>query len=309
MKPLPQIPISDLTFWNWVARNLANFDTVSAIPTVEKLKNGDAIIYESGTTRRLYVNVNGTIRFLGINNANKIIDLDGDTSIEVERTADGDIVWIKTAGSDRIKIDASGNVFIGDGGVTNYLKIEPDGTIEFNGGGTVFDDIRTPITAIRITGPGGTTPPDEVLYKGSVVLAFGGAGTDDEKGFFVVQIPHSYKEGSDITPHIHWTPEDNTAGNVRWIVTYSWANYGSAFPGETTDPQVFACDTITDKHQKDVFTAISGTGKKISSMLLCSIQREDSDGTDTYNNKDAYLLEIDFHFEMDMTGSRQALTK
>lgn len=206
-----------------------------------------------------------------------------------------------------LKVTSDGVVSIG--GTTNYTKIEADGTLEFNGNATVFDDIRTPLTAIRITGPGGTTPPDEVLYKGSVVLAFGGAGTDDEKAFFVVQIPHSYKQGSNIVPHIHWTPEDNGAGNVRWVLTYSWANIGSAFPVESTDTQVFACDTVTDKHQIDGFTAISGTGKTISSMLLCSIQREDSDASDTYDNKDAYLLEIDFHFEKDMVGSRLILTK
>lgn len=203
-----------------------------------------------------------------------------------------------------VKIDAAGITYIGDAGTTNYTKIEADGTIELNGAATVFDDIRTPMTAIRITGPGGTTPPDEVLYKGSVVLAFGGAGTDDEKAFFTIQIPHWYKEGSDIVPHIHWTPEDNTAGNVRWVLTHSWANIDAAFPGESTDTIVVAADETTDKHQRDNFTTISGAGKTISSMILCSIQREDSDGTDTYNNKDAYLTEIDFHAEKDTMGSR-----
>lgn len=201
-------------------------------------------------------------------------------------------------------LSVTGDATIGDGGTTNYSQFEADGTLEFNGTATVFDDIRTPLTAIRITGPGGTTPPDEVLYKGSVVLAFGGAGTDDEKAFFVIQIPHWYKEGSDIVPHIHWTPEDNTAGNVRWVLTYSWANIDAAFPAETFDPIEIAADETTDKHQRDDFTAISGTGKTISSMLLCSIQREDSDANDTFNNKDAYLLEIDFHAEKDTVGSR-----
>lgn len=196
---------------------------------------------------------------------------------------------------------------IGDG--TNESQFEADGTLEFNGSATVFDDIRTPMTAIRITGPGGTTPPDEVLYKGSVVLAFGGAGGDDEKGFFIVQVPHWYKEGSDITPHIHWTPEDNTAGVVRWILTYSWANEEAAFPGETTEVIEVAADEVTDQHQRDDFSAISGTSKTISSMFLCSIQREDSDANDTYDNKDAYLTEIDFHAEKDTVGSRAITTK
>ena len=199
-------------------------------------------------------------------------------------------------------INFNARTIIGTGG--NNTEFEPDGTLKFKGNATVFDDIRTPMTSIRITGPGGTTPPDEVMYKGSVVLAFGGAGTDDEKGFFTIQIPHSYKEGSDITPHIHWTPEDNTAGTVRWILTYSWANIDAAFPAETANAIEVVADQTTDKHQRDFFTAITGTGKTISSMILCSIQREDSDPNDTYNNKDAFLLEMDFHFEKDTVGSR-----
>lgn len=223
---------------------------------------------------------------------------------------DIDVIFNGDTVADLLKIDAGTETVhlktttAGDGGITNYTEIEADGTIELIGNATVFDDIRTPMTAIRITGPGGTTPPDEVLYKGSVVLAFGGTGTDDEKGFFTIQIPHWYKEGTDIVPHIHWTPEDNTAGNVRWVLTYSWANINAAFPGESTDTIVIAADETTDKHQRDNFATITGTGKTISSMLLCSIQREDSDGTDTYNNKDAYLLEIDFHAEKDTMGSR-----
>ena len=43
MKPLPQIPVSDVIFWNWVSRNLANFEIVSEIPTVDYLKKGDAV--------------------------------------------------------------------------------------------------------------------------------------------------------------------------------------------------------------------------------------------------------------------------
>jgi len=272
---------------------------------VLKIDQNDRIgILLSSTTRPTEtLDVAGNVWLRG---DNKILKF-GDTSTDLQIFSDGTDGKITTATN--LDIAPTGVVTIGDGGTTDFSEFEADGTLEFNGAATVFDDIRVPITAIRITGPGGTTPPDEVLYKGGVVLAFGGAGTDDEKAFFNVQIPHSYREGTDITPHVHWVPEDNTAGNVRWVLTYSWANINAAFPGESTEAIVVAADETTDKHQVDNFSAITGSGKTISSMLICSIQREDSDGTDTYNNLDAYLVEIDFHFEMDTAGSRAITTK
>ena len=307
MKPLPAIPISDLTFWNWVARHLANFEVVSAIPTVDKLKNGDAIIYESGTARRLYVNINGTIRFLGINNGNKIVDLDGDTWVEVERTADGDRVWIRTGGTDRIKIDENGITYIGDAGTANYLKIEADGTLEFNGNATVFDDLQVPISTIRL---GGASPADEVAYKDGIVLSFDNAV--DEFIYFTAQLPHSYKEGSNLVPHIHWTPKVNGSGggaeNVKWDLTYSWSNKNGTIPASSSATiTIDVQNDSVDDHLKDNIATLSGSGKEISSLLICSLKRD----TAVANNyaDEAYLIGLDFHFEKDTVGSRQILTK
>ena len=66
MKPLPAIPGSDQNFWQWVERHLANFEIVSEVPTVNTLKKGDVVIYESGITRRLYFNIAGIIYFITI---------------------------------------------------------------------------------------------------------------------------------------------------------------------------------------------------------------------------------------------------
>lgn len=128
MKPLPQIPTNDPIFWQWVQRHLANFETVSAIPTVENLKKGDTILYESGTTKRLYFNLNGTILFITIGSGiagehghTKIRDTDNDTGWEAERNSDDDNLRGRTAGVDRITINETGvtvvNNLIVDGNV------------------------------------------------------------------------------------------------------------------------------------------------------------------------------------------------
>ena len=192
----------------------------------------------------------------------------------------------------------------GDIDAGTYLEIEDDGFIEVVGT-EVWDDVRVPISGVRLPA---AAAPTWTAYKGSQVLAFDGTSTDTI--FVVVQLPHMYKQGTDIDVHVHWVPEDATAGNVKWQVTYSWANWSEAFPAETTATVVVAAPEVADVHTKaDIIETISGTGKTISSMLLCSLSRLGGDVEDTYNAKDAYLLEVDFHYQKDTLGSRTETVK
>lgn len=192
------------------------------------------------------------------------------------------------------------------GGATHYTTIEADGTIEFNGDATVWDDLRVPGTSVQK----GASAPDLVAFLGAgnlLVNAFNGNATV-EQVYFTIQLPHSYKEGSDITPHVHWTPTDANAGDVKWQLEYSWANIDATFPAVTTIIATDSTDTTAWKHHFVDFSVISGTGKTISSMLICRLFRDPTDGADTYGS-DATFLEFDVHFEIDTVGSRQIMTK
>jgi hypothetical protein len=169
---------------------------------------------------------------------------------------------------------------------------------------SVWDDMQFPVTAVKLSG---TKPPTWTDYKGGQVLAFSDQATEgnEEIVYFNVQMPHGYKEGSSITPHVHWVGEDNTAGNVAWKLSYSWANFDSAFPSETEEA-IIGANGETDIQNTAGFTAISGTGKTMSSMLICSLRRFSSDASDTFTSKDAYLLEVDVHVELNRFGSRLA---
>ena len=57
-----------------------------------------------------------------------ITDLDGDTKIQVEETADDDNIRFDTAGSERMKIDSTGDVAIGSRG-TNPMGLSMVGTV------------------------------------------------------------------------------------------------------------------------------------------------------------------------------------
>ena len=123
-------------------------------------------------------------------------------------------------------------------------------------------------------------------------------------------MPHSYKEGSDIEFHLHCVFPDGNAGDVRWNFTHSWANIGADFPAETTVTTDIASPADADNHQQDeIADPITGTGKTISSILLCSLQREGTDGVNDDYDNDVYLAALDFHFEKDMVGSRTEASK
>jgi hypothetical protein len=214
-------------------------------------------------------------------------------------TIDGVTIGANAAGSGTFT-----NSIIGS--TSNHSEFETDGTLVFNGDATVWEDLRIPGTSTQL----GASAPDLGAFLGSgniLVPRFDGNATT-EQVFFTAQLPHSYKEGTNITPHIHWTPTDTNSGNVHWQLEYSWANIGSAFSAPTTITVTDAASGTAWDHQVAGFSAISGTGKTISSMLSCRLFRDPTDAADTYAY-DAAFLEIDFHFEGDTVGSTTITAK
>lgn len=137
---------------------------------------------------------------------------------------------------------------------------------------------------------------------------------------FTVQLPHSWKQGTTIYPHLHWIPKTTAAtGNVEWNLDYSWANY------DPTTPEIFPAittTTVTATAPAGGFTArahtitalttnndgIDGAGKKISSILICRIWRKADNAADTYAY-DAGVLYLDFHIQVDGWGSKTEYVK
>ena len=61
----------------------------------------------------------------------------------------------------------------------------------------VWDDLRAPATQLRVN-PATSRPDFDAVNVG---YSFDPTGV--ETVFIVMQLPHSYKEGSDIEPHVH----------------------------------------------------------------------------------------------------------
>jgi len=167
----------------------------------------------------------------------------------------------------------------------------------------VWDDLRAPATSINPAGL--PAPPTFNTTK----IGWGFSASATNVVAVILQLPHTYKEGTNITPHVHWFPQNTNTGNVLWRLSYKWTNINSVDSGSFTAIDVLSAGAgVVDTHQIAVFPTISGTGKTISSIFTCTLSRIGGDGTDTHTGV-ALLREFDIHFQIDTIGSRQAVIK
>jgi len=176
---------------------------------------------------------------------------------------------------------------------------------------TVWDDLRVNINAIKVTG---ASQPAWTKFKddgaGSVgVYTHYFSPTVMNEGWFEAQLPHKWKEGTTIYPHVHWAPVTTNTGTVRWGLEYTWANPNGTFSNTTIIYGEQAGAGTAFGHQIVNFgSGITASGKTISGILLCRIFRDAAHANDTYTGN-AALLSSDIHYEVDTIGSRQTLTK
>jgi hypothetical protein len=265
-------------------------------------------VYGGTTATQLWLNFsNNVMRF----NQNNISTLD----MIFEGGTDANLIYIDS-GEDCVGIGKQpdiSTVYILDvfgrskfGAAVNYSEFEADGTLVFNGNATVWDDIVIPAFALGVV----ASIPDSINFGPSgnlKIRGFDGAATS-EMLYGSFELPHGYKEGTDITVHVHWTPTNANAGNVKWQFEYAWQNVDGTYGAPTTITVTDSTDSTAWKHLRADFAAISGTGKTIGSVLVFRIFRDPADAADTYAS-DAGLIDIGCHVELDTVGSRQITTK
>lgn len=164
-----------------------------------------------------------------------------------------------------------------------------------------WDDLRAPASGLNPTGP--TSPATVDTTDGSLVFTTGNAIV----AWF--QMPHNWKQGSILKPHIHWAKTTSAAGIVNWKIKYKMANIGDVFSSFTT--LASGINTISDsntayKHALTEFADINAYGKTLSSMLCLYLERVTSG--DTYG-ADVNLYEIDVHYQVDGFGSDREYVK
>lgn len=203
--------------------------------------------------------------------------------------------------------------------INTNMVIEADGTPRLDNSATVWNDLMVFPDA---TTKGGSNPPEwgttfmknaGGTSKGVYLWMF--APNQEEELHFTVQIPHDYKLGSDIYPHVHWTTAVGTPSgtNVVWGLEYTLIAVGGSFPNTVTilsGTLIPECNppSGTGQHLITPFSAISGTGLGISSVMVCRLFRAVGDPSDIFPNA-VGLLGFDIHYEQDTQGSRDQWTK
>jgi hypothetical protein len=189
-----------------------------------------------------------------------------------------------------------------------YLRSLEDANYNFNflADDVEWNDINLPAAGL---GQGASAPDLEAfLGTGSLkLLAFDGNATT-EQVYGSSEILHDWKQGTDIEFHIHWSPTTNDTGNVKWQLEYSWCNINGTFDNPTTTSVVVAAGGTAWVHKVTAFPAISATGKNIGSALVFRFFRNPTDAADTYT-KDATLIQLGIHYQIDSIGSKEKYSK
>lgn len=177
----------------------------------------------------------------------------------------------------------------------------------------VWDDLRVALTS---SSPGSTSPTMRTWHGG--IRAWHFSATIEQSLHFEVQLPHAWKTGSNVVPHIHWSPVAGGAAGevVSWGLEYAVADIGANF--STTPAVIYAnahlppdASLVDDRHYLTSFTAIDMSSVvMLSPMFVCRLFRDATGAgkTDDFASE-AVGLEFDFHVQFDSFGSIQELKK
>ena len=205
------------------------------------------------------------------------------------------------------KLQVVGDAHFGEN-ITNFSEFESDGTLKFNGNATVFRDIN--IGAATLSGPPGLQPgianfvdnlgADTGIATSGLAVGEGFSGE--------LEMQHDYKEGSDITFHVHFEGIAAPTGTdkVQFQLTYTVGHIDTTLAPVTVIPVEIDFDTQYE-FKLVSFAPISGTGIHIEDQFLFTFQRIAA-SADEYGGE-ALIATVGIHYEVDTVGSRQILVK
>ena len=123
-----------------------------------------------------------------------------------------------------------------------------------------------------------------------------------------IELPHDYKEDSNITFHIHWQGTAAPTGTdyVRWQCTYTVGQAGATLDAATTINTGDIAVTQYNFNLSDC-SVITGTNFNIGDQFVFSLERIAAAG-DVYAS-DALVATVGLHYECDTVGSRAITTK
>lgn len=269
----------------------------------------DSTIGNGNDFTKLYINGVLAVSLIGwsalTNNTNPILINSGNNNFNIDNLILHNIaltdVQVLNTYNEGLGVDYNGT----ETNIAGLWKFdETSGNIFTDSTSTSNDGLLSGVISTNFNWVGGHVGLLNQSSKG-VILKFFNPTVQNEL-YFTVQMPHAWKYGTDLSPHLHWVGLSDGGVNekVRWGLEYTWQNLGTVY-GNTTiiygDTNHLDEDIVKDKHYLTAFPDISGEGNGISSMLVCRIFRDASN--DNYNDF-VGLLEFDIHYQIDSLGSR-----
>ncbi|NDP26893.1 MAG: hypothetical protein GZ087_05625 [Flavobacterium sp.] len=279
------VTLPDVTFCTGRVYTIKRNATSTAIVTIAGTIDGvtNLILKDANDSATLFSN--GT-EWKAVSNSNSSWNVKGNTGTSSTTnyigTADATDLVLKTNAISRVNITSAGVTTIG--GATDRTKFEADGTIVLEGAATVWDDFLVNPDA---TSRGGSNVP---VWGGIGATAFKKNGSSqgvflwmfsastEQEVYFTVQLPHKYKVGTNLLPHVHWTTATGipTGTNVVWGLEYTVIAIGGAFPTTSTLTANSVIGSIgtptgTGQHLITSLGSINGSGIDISTILICRL--------------------------------------
>lgn len=131
-----------------------------------------------------------------------------------------------------------------------------------------------------------------------------------------LELPHSYAEGTDLIPHVHWTPHAvgvaESGHTVNWRFDYKVAPLDGVFSAVATIDLTDTCLGVNGQAQKANpvgGAVISGSGLTISSVLKGVLYRLAGDTFSTVLNQRPALVHFGLHALMNSHGSASQTKK
>lgn len=117
--------------------------------------------------------------------------------------------------------------------------------------------------------------------------------------FFDIQLPHSWVVGTNIQPHVHWSPMDNSSGVVRFGLEYTLADINGTFSLTKT---IYGSESVlSGEKYKHHMTSLGwidmSSTTYVSAMLICRLFRDATHEDDTYDGQ-ICVHEFDAHYQV-----------
>jgi hypothetical protein len=128
------------------------------------------------------------------------------------------------------------------------------------------------------------------------------------EAFAEFHIPHTWKPGTMMYPHVHFTILSAAAGTVRWGFEYCFARTqrSNAFTRyQETTATIYLEQEIAANSERTHFVVeaaqgqgIPGTDLEVDGMILCRVFRDGAHPNDTFE-QDVFGITVDLHTEID----------